>query len=199
MAIYTLFSDELKSKIYKNDLLAIISIKKEKFFSKFYEEVRGESDSLNRLLYIDTRTMLPDNLLLFNDKTTMAHSIENRVPFLDKDLVAFVETLPSHFKLNGKIHKYVERKAAENFLPSEVMNRKKRAFETPIGEWFKTTLYDELIALISQKDSLTDLYFNKIAIINMIDEHKKGKRNYGKQIYTIYSLELWYQNFYLKF
>ncbi len=199
MAIYTLFSDELKSKIYKNDLLAIISIKKEKFFSKFYEEVRGESDSLNRLLYIDTRTMLPDNLLLFNDKTTMAHSIENRVPFLDKDLVAFVETLPSHFKLNGKIHKYVERKAAENFLPSEVMNRKKRAFETPIGEWFKTTLYDELIALISQKNSLTDLYFNKTSIINMIDEHKKGKRNYGKQIYTIYSLELWYQNFYLKF
>ncbi len=199
MAIYTLFSDELKSSIYKNDLLAISSIKKAKFFSKFYDEVKGKSNSLNRLLYIDTRTMLPDNLLLFNDKTTMAHSIENRVPFLDKDLVSFIETLPSHFKLNGKIHKYVERKAAENFLPSEVMNRKKRAFETPIGEWFKTSLYDELISLISQKNSLTDLHFNKMALVNMINQHKRGKKDYGKQIYTIYSLELWYQNFYLKF
>ncbi|MBK0381648.1 asparagine synthase (glutamine-hydrolyzing) [Pedobacter sp. SD-b] len=199
MAIYTLFSDELKSKIYKNDLLSTIAIRKDKFFSKFYEEVRGKSDSLNRLLYIDTKTMLPDNLLLFNDKTTMAHSIENRVPFLDKDLVAFVETLPSEFKLNGKIHKYVERKAAENFLPSEVMNRKKRAFETPVGDWFKTSLYDELVSLVSQKSSLSDQYFNKDALMNMINTHKQGKRDYRKQIYTIYSLELWYQNFYLKF
>lgn len=199
MAIYTLFSDELKSKIYKNDLLNTVNIKKDKFFSKFYDEVRGKSDSLNRLLYIDTRTMLPDNLLLFNDKTTMAHSIENRVPFLDKDLVAFVETLPSNFKLNGKIHKFVERKAAENFLPHEVMHRKKRAFETPVGQWFKTSLYDELVSLVSQKNSLSDQYFNKEALMNMINMHKQGKRDYRKQIYTIYSLELWYQNFYLKF
>ncbi|HEX7366913.1 MAG TPA: asparagine synthase (glutamine-hydrolyzing) [Pelobium sp.] len=199
MAIYTLFSDELKSKIYKGDLKSSIAIKKDKFFSRFYDEVSGKSDSLNRLLYIDTRTMLPDNLLLFNDKTTMAHSIENRVPFLDKDLIAFVESLPSTYKLNGKIHKYVERKAAENFLPAEVMNRKKRAFETPVGDWFKSSLYDELVSLVSQKNSLSDQYFNKPALMNMIDMHKNGKRDYRKQIYTIYSLELWYQNFYLKF
>ena len=144
--------------------------------------------------------MLPDNLLLFNDKITMAHSIENRVPFLDNDLVDFLETLPSRFKLNGNVHKYLEKKAAVKWLPDAIINRKKRGFETPIDEWFKKpVLYDEMISLITETDSFTSVYFNKNYIIEMLELHKSNRRNYKKQLFTIYSLELWYREFYKKF
>jgi asparagine synthase (glutamine-hydrolysing) len=199
MAIYTIFDDKLKSKIYREPNLAQTSISKTHFIEKFYDQVKGKSDSLNRMLYIDTRTMLPDNLLLFNDKMTMAHSIENRVPFLDKDLVSFIETLPSNYKLRVKTHKYLEKKAAEKWLPQEFINRKKRGFETPVSDWFKKDLYNETIDLINHPNSLSSIYFNKNSLFKMLDLHKQNKYNYGKHIYTIYSLELWYQNFYLKF
>lgn len=197
-AIYTIFTDELKSAIYKNSKIKIASKYKFPFIDEHYEHVRGRSDSLNRMLYIDTRTMLPDNLLLFNDKMTMAHSVENRVPFLDKDLVAFLETLPSNFKLNGKVHKYIEKRAAEKWLPAALINRKKRGFETPVSEWFKKDLYNELVDLVRRQDSFSSIYFNRNFLLKMLKLHRDGKRNYGKQIYIIYSLELWHQHFYLK-
>jgi asparagine synthase (glutamine-hydrolysing) len=199
LAIYTIFSDELKSTIYKREISASATRNIKPFFGRFYKEFKSNGDSLNHLLYLDTRTMLPDNLLLFNDKITMAHSIENRVPFLDKNLVAFVESLPSHFKLNGKVHKYLEKKAARKWLPVELINRKKRAFETPVVDWFKEDLFDELVELFNQQDSLSRQYFERKALIKMLELHRQGKRNFGKQIFILFALELWYQNFYLQF
>lgn len=196
LAIYTIFNPELKKKIYKKEMLEEMNKSVKPFFEKHFNEVKGKSDSLNRMLYLDTRTMLPDNLLLFNDKITMAHSIENRVPFLDKDLVAFVESLPSHYKLKGKVGKYLEKQAAHKWLPKEIIHRKKRGFETPVEAWFRQDLYPELITLFSESGSLSRQYFNLEKIIEMVDCHKQGRRNFSKQLFILYSLELWYRNFY---
>ena len=199
VAIYTIFSDEMKKGLFKSGKM-VRDKELYHYFEDFINADHNQTDSLNKLLYLDTRTMLPDNLLLFNDKITMAHSIENRVPFLDNDLVDFLETLPSRFKLNGNVHKYLEKKAAVKWLPDAIINRKKRGFETPIDEWFKKpVLYDEMISLITETDSFTSVYFNKNYIIEMLELHKSNRRNYKKQLFTIYSLELWYREFYKKF
>ncbi len=199
LAIYNIFSGEMKSAVYNQEVAEAVTTNIKPFFEKYYEELHQRNgDSLNHLLYLDTRTMLPDNLLLFNDKITMAHSIENRVPFLDKDLVAFVESLPSHYKLNGKVRKYLEKKAARKWLPDELINRKKRAFETPVVDWFKEELFNELVDLFNQQQSFSRIYFEREALIKMLQLHRSGKRDFGKQIFILYSLELWYQNFYLK-
>ena len=81
-------------------------------------------DALTQALYIDTRTNLPDDLLMVGDKTSMANSLELRVPFLDYRLVEFIETLPGNLKIRGLTGKYLHKKAVEKWLPKEVVYRK---------------------------------------------------------------------------
>lgn len=90
VAIFSLFTPELKQKLFKPEIAAVAFSEQRDLFDKILADSDPEANSLNRLLYLDTRSLLPDSLLLFNDKITMAHSIENRVPFLDMDLVAFL-------------------------------------------------------------------------------------------------------------
>lgn len=196
IAIYTLFTPDLKKELFKSDLQQYINKEQRSLFEMMYKLTDPNADSISRLLFLDTRSMLPDNLLLFNDKMTMANSIENRVPYLDIDLINFLETLPIKLKLNGRITKYVHRKAAEDWLPNHIINRKKRAFETPVGQWFKKELSNTLLELVESPHSLSSTYFNKGGIKNMIDLHIKKKKDYEKHLFILLSLELWYKNFY---
>jgi asparagine synthase (glutamine-hydrolysing) len=164
------------------------------FFKSHYDNADPNSDSLTKLLYVDTRTLLPDNLLMFNDKLTMANSIENRVPYLDIDLINFIESLPIKFKLRGSVGKYIHKQAAKMWLPNEIINRKKRGFETPVSEWFKTQLGDSLLQLTKSSDSLSALYLNANFIEEMITLHKKKRKDYSKHLFIILSLELWFRS-----
>ncbi|RZK24060.1 MAG: asparagine synthase (glutamine-hydrolyzing), partial [Flavobacterium sp.] len=155
IAIYTLFTPDLKNKLYSNDFAEMKDESQRFLFKKQYDHTDPNTDSLSKLLFIDTRSMLPDNLLMFNDKLTMANSIENRVPYLDIDLINFIESLPIHLKLRGQKGKYIHKKAAESWLPSSIINRKKRGFETPVGDWFKSELSETLMQLIDSSDSLS--------------------------------------------
>jgi asparagine synthase (glutamine-hydrolysing) len=199
VAIYTLFTPSLKSKLYKREFQPLVEEDQSEFFSKSYGEAYQLKDSLSKLLFLDTRGMLPDNLLLFNDKLTMANSLENRVPFLDIELVNFIETLPINLKLRGRTGKYIHRKAAEDLIPKSIINRKKRGFSTPVDSWFKTDFADLLIETIGNSNSLSRIYFDDACIKNMLQQHRTKKRDYQKQLFILLSLELWYQNFYKKF
>ncbi|WP_273566610.1 asparagine synthase (glutamine-hydrolyzing) [Maribacter halichondriae] len=196
IAIYTLFVPDQKEKLYKNEINHLITESQRPLFQEHFDRTDPKADSLSKLLYLDTRTMLPDNLLLFNDKITMANSIENRVPFLDIDLINFIESLPIELKLKGKVTKYVHRKAAEQWLPASIINRKKRAFETPVGIWFKKELSESLIELIESPQSLSRDYFDISFIKKMVHMHVARKKDYKKHLFILLSLELWYKNFY---
>lgn len=197
IGIYTLFTPALKENLYQESIHSLIAEDERKTFEKLYNQADQSGDSLSKLLYMDTRSLLPDQLLLFNDKVTMAKSIENRVPYLDIDLINFIETLPIKMKLNGQLTKFVLRKAAEQWLPASIINRKKRAFETPVGEWFKKELSDTLLQLVDSSDSFSRNYFNINFIKNMVKMHKTKKKDYKKHLFMLLSLELWYKNFYL--
>ena len=198
IGIYTLFTPDLKKHLYKDELLAVTSQSQCHLFSEVYGRTDPAADSLSKMLYLDTRTMLPDNLLLFNDKITMAASIENRVPYLDIELIKFIESLPIELKLKGNTGKYIHRKAAEQWLPSSIIHRKKRGFETPVGEWFKEALSESLVDLIDNANSLSNRYFKVNFIKKMIQEHRQKKRDFKRQLFIILSLEVWHKNFYLK-
>lgn len=197
IAIYTMFTPDLKKQLYQDNIAPLINKSQRVHFEKYYNQTDPKSDSLSKLLFLDTRGMLPDNLLIFNDKMTMANSIENRVPYLDIDLINFIETLPITLKLRGKVGKYIHRKAAEKWLPDSIINRKKRGFETPVGDWFKEELASNLIDLIDSDQSFSKQYFNIVAIKNMIHLHKEKKKDYRRNLFMLLSLELWYKNFYL--
>ncbi|GGG28276.1 asparagine synthase (glutamine-hydrolyzing) [Pontibacter amylolyticus] len=196
IGIYTLFTPKMKEGLYKNGLSDLINDKQKSFFARHYNLADNAGGSLSKLLYVDLRTMLPDNLLLFNDKMTMANSIENRVPYLDIDLINFVESLPINLKLNGLVGKYIHRKAAEDWLPKSIINRKKRGFETPVGEWFEKDLANSLIDLVDSSNSFSNSYFDINFIKGMIHQHKSKKKDYQRHLFILLSLELWFKNFY---
>jgi len=197
VAIFSVFTPDVKKRLYNTELSSLISKDKTYLFEKSYALTDSKTDSLSRLLFLDTRGLLPDNLLLFNDKMTMANSIENRVPYLDIDLVNFIESLPIDLKLRGKTGKYIHRKAAEKWIPKSIIERKKRGFETPVGEWFKNELSTTLIDLIDSPASLSKLYLNTKEIKQMLELHRMKKKDYSRHLFILFSLEMWYKNFYL--
>lgn len=196
IAIYTLFTPALKDKLFKSDLHFLSNHDQKHLFEGNYKKASSLPDSLSKLLYLDARGMLPDDLLLFNDKIAMANSLENRVPFLDVDLVNFIEKLPLQFKLRGKTRKYIHKKAAESWLPESIINRKKKGFLTPMDEWLKGDISGMLIDLIENQQSLSREYFNTAFIKEMLLMHKQKKQDYQRQLFIILSLELWYKHFY---
>ena len=196
LGVYTIFTPIQKEHLLKADVKKHLHNADEALVERLYSQTSELKDSLSKILFIDTRMSLSDNLLLFNDKITMANSLEMRVPFLDIELVKFLESLPSSFKLKGLNRKYIHKKAVEKWLPKEIIYRKKRGFATPMDEWLQTSLAKVTKKLLNAKDSACKEYFNLDFINKMIDQHQKRKKNFQRHIFALLSFELWYKNFF---
>jgi asparagine synthase (glutamine-hydrolysing) len=151
------------------------------------------------MLYIDTRANLPDDLLMVADKTSMANSLESRVPFLDYRLIEFIESLPSQLKLNGFTGKYLHKKALEKWLPKQVVYRKKKGFDNPVEHWMRTTMKPFVDDCLLSSDSSLALYFDQNYIRQILELDRKGKEQYRRHIYLLVSLQLWHRTFIDKF
>jgi asparagine synthase (glutamine-hydrolysing) len=152
-------------------------------------------DPLTQMLYIDTRASLPDDLLMVSDKTSMANSLEARVPYLDYRLVEFIESLPPHLKLKGMQGKYLHKKALEKWLPREVIQRKKKGFANPINQWLRASMQRYVGDCLLSDSSATRRYFNQDYIRSLVAQHEAGEQNYLRHIYLLISFELWHQKF----
>jgi asparagine synthase (glutamine-hydrolysing) len=195
--VYSFFSEDMKRQLFESAL-------KEKVFVGGYqakEAIRhlqadvGHLDPVTQMLYIDTRTNLPDDLLMVGDKTAMANSLEVRVPFLDYRLVEFIESLPPNLKLRGFTGKYLHKKALEKWLPKDVIYRPKKGFVNPIEEWFRTGMQSYLQEYLLGADSASALFFDQKFIHKMLIDDRDGKSSYRRHIYLLLSFELWYRKF----
>lgn len=198
--IYSFYSTEMKSRLFQDWVkmdIAQDGYEAKEALRHLYGDVPG-LDPLAQMLYIDTRANLPDDLLMVNDKTSMANSIEARVPFLDYRLVEFIETIPSNLKLKGFQGKYLHKKAVKKWLPLKVINQKKKGFDNPINIWLqnkmKTYVGD---CLLSEKSSV-NRYFNQDYIKSLLLLHETHREDYLRHIYLLVSFELWHQTFIAK-
>ncbi|MFB3814499.1 MAG: asparagine synthase (glutamine-hydrolyzing) [Terriglobales bacterium] len=148
---------------------------------------------LHRMLYVDTKLWLPDDLLARGDKTSMAASVEGRVPLLDHVVVEFAASLPPDFKLRGLQRKYLLKKVAERLLPPEIVHRRKRGFPTPMSCWFRrgarSFLRDHLVSEAARKRGI----FVPAYIEQLLDEHDRGMRDHGPLLWALLSVELWHR------
>ncbi|MBU8909249.1 asparagine synthase-related protein, partial [Desertibacillus haloalkaliphilus] len=112
-----------------------------KMTRNLYDEAALFDDS-SKMQYIDLHTWLPGDILVKADRMTMAHSIELRVPFLDKEVFAVASEVPTYAKISHGTTKYVLREAMSEFIPESVLHRKKLGFPVPIRHWLKDELYD---------------------------------------------------------
>ncbi len=195
LGIYSIFTEHQQNQLLLPDCLSVIDRKDREIVERLFEQTGGLSDKLNKLLYMDTRKTLSDNLLIFNDKMTMANALEMRVPFLDVELIKFIETLPSDLKLRGKTGKYLHKKAVQKWIPEEISYRKKRNFRTPMDEWLQSDLSEVTKSMLNSADSACRSYFDLSYINTIIDAHAKGKADYQKHIFALLSFEVWHKNF----
>lgn len=145
-------------------------------------------DALSRMLFLDTATWLPDDLLTKADRMTMAASLELRVPFLDHKVVEFAWTLPSRFKIRRGVAKYLLKKAVEPFVPPEIVNREKKGFPTPLNAWFREELSGFSREVLLAPGGVTE-FLSRQEIVRLLDRHQES--DHAQQIYTLLVLDHW--------
>lgn len=170
------------------------NIPKEKLWQEKVIKIYNEkaTDVLNKILYLDFRTYLVE-LLMKQDKMSMAASIESRVPFLDYHIIEMAAKIPANLKLNGKIGKYIFKKSLENVLPQETIYQKKVGFTVPINRWFKDELNGFLQDSILNDSELLSRFFDMPKVKNMIEAQKK--KDYSLQLWAILNFKLWLEEF----
>jgi len=196
LAIHTIFTPAQKAKLLRRDVHALLTDVDLQLLERLYDEAASLGDSLSKILYIDTRMSLSDNLLLFGDKMSMANSLEMRVPFLDVDLIRFIESLPSSMKLRGSTHKYIHKRAVKKWIPEEIIVRRKRGFATPMDEWLQSDLSNVARDLFNDAASAARKYFNLDYINEMLDQHQRRQENFQRGIFCLLSFEMWHKTFF---
>jgi asparagine synthase (glutamine-hydrolysing) len=195
--IYSFYDSAMKEQLFQPWLRQEISVdglEAQLSLRPLQEDVQG-LDPLTQMLYMDTRTNLPDDLLMVSDKTSMANSIEARVPFLDYRLIEFVETLPPRLKLRHLSGKYLHKKAAEKWLPKSIVHRKKKGFANPVDQWLRDRLSGYVGDCLLRKDSAVNQYFRPEYIRQIVADHDAGRQHYLRHIYLLISFEMWHQAF----
>lgn len=159
----------------------------------------AHADFLNQMLYLDTKAFMVSLNLTYNDKMSMASSVEVRVPFLDRELVEFVAWhVPPRLKLNGFLRpttKYIFRKAMQSILPDEVLRQPKAGFGAPVDYWLAHDLREMVDDLLSESRVRQRGYFEPTAVRQLIEEHRSGRQDWSMQIWQLLTLELWLQTF----
>jgi asparagine synthase (glutamine-hydrolysing) len=146
------------------------------------------------MLYVDTKTWLPDDLLVKADKMTMANSLELRVPLLDHKLLEFAATLPSNFKVRGLTTKYIAKRALAKQVPTEVLQRRKAGFPVPYENWLRTDLRDSIHDVLLDCETIGRGYFRKSAIEKLLRQNLESGAH-AKDIFSLLVLELWHRQF----
>ena len=148
------------------------------------------NDPLNRALFLDIETLLPDQVLAFVDRLPMAHSVEVRPPFLDHRLVQFVADLPGSVKIKAGRVKHILKEAVRDLLPRELFDRPKEGFIMPVNEWLIGNLKGYVQATLAPERLARHGLFQADAIRQMLEAHYSGSANRGNQIWNLLMLQL---------
>lgn len=186
------FEEEDALSVLKDDYKngpSVRSITKEVF-----DKVRGKDD-ITKMQYLDLKLWLPGDILLKADKMSLAHSIELRVPFLDKAVMSLASRLPTNLRVHPSSTKYALRTAAKEVLPDEWANRPKVGFPVPIRHWLREEKYYTLVKDMFLSDRAAQ-FFHTDELITFLDAHYSGKQNYARYIWTVYVFLIWYKTFF---
>ncbi len=160
---------------------------------EYFRHTNG-SGVLSKMLYIDTKTWLPDDLLVKADKMTMANSVELRVPLLDHKVLELAAGLPENHKIRGFTTKFIAKKVLDRRVPAPILKRRKAGFPVPYESWLRSEMRDWLVDLLLDRETLARGYFNRRAIEFLLSESVAYGR-YAKELFCLAVLELWHRTF----
>jgi asparagine synthase (glutamine-hydrolysing) len=152
-------------------------------------------DPLSRMLYVDTKLWLADDLLARGDKTSMAASLEARVPLLDHKLVEFAASLPPHLKIRRLTRKYLLKQVSRAWLPAKIVDRKKKGFPMPFSVWFRKEARSFVHDILSSDRVRRRGLFNPVFVERLLHQHDTGFADHGTLLWSLLSVELWHRLF----
>jgi asparagine synthase (glutamine-hydrolysing) len=152
----------------------------------------AHTDELGGFQLLEIRSSLPDELLMYADKLSMAHSLEVRVPYLDRTVVEYVQRLGSHFKVRNGSRKWLHRRVCQSYLPQVILRRKKRGFASNVvDEWFRSSLKGKLSELLLDESSLMFGLLNPKPVRRLLEGHQSGRQDNHKLLFSLVMLEQW--------
>ena len=191
----TYFTEAEKREMYTDELAQTA-----RDFDAYAEHQRhfdrvADEDFVNQMLYVDMKTFLPCLNLTYTDKTSMATSMEVRVPLLDHELVELAARIPAGLKLKGLTGKHILKRAAEAWLPREIIQRKKAGFSAPVRAWLVRDLRDMVEDLLSESNIRSRGYFEYGFVRKLIDDNLSGREDNSLKVFQLLTLELWHRAF----
>jgi len=197
---------------YLDSVSVFSSLNRESLYTREFQERLGQSDyaarlfgelsqkvntgePLDQLLYIDSKTYLPGDILTKVDRMSMAVSLEARAPLLDHKLIDFVTRIPASMKLAGLETKHLLKRAVQDLIPHEILHRPKQGFGVPIQEWINQQLRGRIRETLTEQRTRQRGYVNAKYIDVLLDEHERGRRDHSTSLWALLMLELWHRQF----
>jgi len=192
---FPLFNREMRASLLSDQFKRALSGVSAETILAQHLAATDATDPLHRMLYVDTKLWLPDDLLARGDKTSMASSLEARVPLLDHKLVEFAASLPPRMKLKGLTRKYLLKKVARRWLPAEVIDRKKEGFPMPFSIWFRKEAREFVRDLLSSETIKRRGFLDAAYVDKLLQDHEAGVADHGSLLWGLLSVELWHRIF----
>lgn len=190
-----ILSEEEKRRLYAPGYLASISPPAtENVYSRYFDSAPAAHE-LDKLLYIDAKVYMVDDILMKVDKMSMAVSLEDRVPLLDYTVAEFAASLPPQLKIKGLIKKYILKEAMKGILPDKIMHRRKQGFSLPISQWIKGEMREMVQDLLSPSSLSGVGLFSPDYVQTILQDHLSGKRDNSRSIWGLTNFMLWHDAF----
>jgi asparagine synthase (glutamine-hydrolysing) len=190
-AVDTLFQDGLLPVLAGDRVLD--------YWSELLPQMR-QTDELGGLQLLEIRSALPDELLMYGDKLSMAHGLEVRVPYLDRTIVEYVQRLGAGLKVRNGNRKWLHRRLCRQFLPARIVNRKKRGFAANVVDgWLHSSVSGKLPDLLADPDSLMFDLLRPEPVRTLLEEHQSGKQDNHKLLFSLALFEQWLRSGKAKF
>ncbi|HYE40674.1 MAG TPA: XrtA/PEP-CTERM system amidotransferase [Ramlibacter sp.] len=181
----SLMSDAMRTRLFSASLMRELQDYRAIEVMRSHLRHAETHDALSTIQYLDLKTYLPGDILTKVDRASMAHALEVRVPLLDHELVEWIATLPSEFKLRGGEGKYIFKKALEKHLPGHILYRKKQGFAVPLAQWFRGPLRLRVRESLLGPRLADTGFFNKHYLHEIVDQHQSGQRDYSAPIWSL--------------
>lgn len=186
-----IYSVKERSKLLKNNP----NYKTPQDITAPYYKFAEKYDDITKMQFVDIHTWLAGDILLKADRMSMAHSLELRVPFMDRKVFEVASALPISLRVNKGSTKYAMRKAASRHIPEEVSKRKKLGFPVPTGIWLREEKYYNKVKAAFQSEA-SKAFFNTEYLLKLLEQHYKGKKNNARKLWNVYIFLVWYEQYF---
>ena len=185
------FSDREKAALYGAPLRPLLERSAGELFSELAADPRAGSGALDRMLFLDTHSYLPDDLLVKLDLASMAHGLEARSPLLDHEVLELAASIPPELKYRRGELKWLLREAFRGRIPDGVLDRPKQGFEIPLNDWFRGPLSPLLDELVLAPDARLRRLLRPAGLELLVREHREQQFDHGRRLWALTMLELW--------